>query len=150
MTEMGLCDDNIRNMINPYTATGTFGISWNGGYKPDDDLEYIRPFDNVVEKEEDELFVPPYTMPPNIFLKTQEARRYDILSGGEPPRVYEDRVCDDPYGKEDYVVKDLSTENDKYYKKSDDNEGGGYMNDLIILLLIIVLAAMFLRYISKK
>lgn len=94
---MNLCDENIRNQINPYTATGTFGVSWNGGYKPDQTLEYIRPDEDIVIPERDDFVPPSFIMPSNIFLKTQEARRYDILTGGEPTRIYEDRDCADPY-----------------------------------------------------
>lgn len=97
---MNLCDENIRNQINPYTATGTFGVSWNGGYRPNQVIEYIRADENIVPPEPRDDFVPPpFTMPSNIFLKTQEARRFDILTGGEPTRIYEDRDCADPYNK---------------------------------------------------
>jgi hypothetical protein len=95
MTSMMLCDENTRNMINPYTATGTYGVSWNGGYHPDNSLEYIRPFDNKVIPEPQDDFVPPmYITPSNIYLKTQEARRDDIMTGGIPTRIYEDRTCE--------------------------------------------------------
>lgn len=33
MTEFLADDDTAMNRINPYTATATFGISYNGGYK---------------------------------------------------------------------------------------------------------------------
>lgn len=97
MTSMMGCDENRRNMINPYTETGTFGTSWNGGYHPDDTLEYIRPFDNKIPSGEGDDFIPPmYITPPNIYFKTQEARRENILEGGIPARIYEDRVCEHP------------------------------------------------------
>lgn len=85
------CDILSVNHINPYTETGTFGISWNGGYKPDPTLEYLPPDDNTVpafsENSVGEL--PLFAIPPNIFLKTSEARRYNVLEGGIPPRMYE-------------------------------------------------------------
>jgi hypothetical protein len=85
------CDILSVNHINPYTETGTFGISWNGGYKPDPSLEYLPPDDNTVpafsENSVGEL--PLFAIPPNIFLKTSEARRYNVLEGGIPPRMYE-------------------------------------------------------------
>jgi hypothetical protein len=98
MTSMMGCDENLRNMINPYTETGTFGVSWNGGYHPDDSLEYAGPFDNkvVAEPEVDDFVPPMYITPANVYLKTQEARRDDILKGGIPKRIYEDRACDFP------------------------------------------------------
>jgi hypothetical protein len=33
MTEFLADDDTAMNRINPYTATATFGVSYNGGYK---------------------------------------------------------------------------------------------------------------------
>jgi hypothetical protein len=94
---MMACDDNKINDINPYTSTGTFGVSWNGGYKPDDTLEYVRPFDNIVKPSPTDDFTPPmYLTPSNVYLKTQEARRNDIMTGGIPTRIYEDRECELP------------------------------------------------------
>jgi len=147
---MGLCDDNIRNMINPYTATGTFGISWNGGYKPDETLEYIRPFDHKVQNE-DPLVVPPYNRPSNIFLKTQEARRYDIMTGGQPPRIYEDRECKDPYKAEVIGVNDDSYEDDeiKVYNVNKSKQDSLFNPNVVLILIILVLGIMFLRSLNK-
>jgi len=84
------CDILKVNNINPYTETGTFGISWNGGYKPDPTLEYLPPDDNTVPIDDDSVgALPLYAIPPNIYLKTAESRRFDIFEGGIPSRIYE-------------------------------------------------------------
>lgn len=85
------CDILKVNDINPYTETGTFGISWNGGYKPDMSLEYLPPDDNTVPPTEYDSVgeLPLFAIPPNIYLKTAESRRSNILEGGIPPRIYE-------------------------------------------------------------
>jgi len=91
MTAAMGCDILKVNDINPYTETGTFGISWNGGYKPDMSLEYLPPDDNTVPQTEYDSVgeLPLFAIPPNIYLKTAESRRSNILEGGIPPRIYE-------------------------------------------------------------
>ena len=85
------CDILKVNDINPYTETGTFGISWNGGYKPDLTLEYLPPDDNAVPPTDYDSVgeLPLFAIPPNIYLKTAESRRANIFEGGIPPRIYE-------------------------------------------------------------
>ena len=69
--------------INPYTQTETFGVPYNGGYKPDPTLEWIPADTNIVDSKDD--FVSPTFMPPsNVYLKTCEARRSDPRVGGIP------------------------------------------------------------------
>lgn len=91
MTSLMGCDILSINDINPYTETGTFGISWNGGYKPDPTLEYLPPDDNTVPSFSENSIgeLPLFAIPPNVYLKTSEARRYNVLEGGIPPRNYE-------------------------------------------------------------
>jgi hypothetical protein len=70
-----LCDP-----INPYTETKTFGVPYNGGYKPDPNLEWIPPNDNKVDLDtynDDDLSVPFFDIPPAIFVNTCEGRRAD-------------------------------------------------------------------------
>ena len=38
-------DDTAMNRINPYTATGTFGVSYNGGYKGPNTQTWYAPDD---------------------------------------------------------------------------------------------------------
>lgn len=78
MTAVTSCDP-----INPYTSTETFGVPYNGGYKPDPKLEWIPADTNVIDSSDD--FVSPMSLPPsNIYLKTCEARRSDPRVGGIP------------------------------------------------------------------
>lgn len=74
--------------INPYTQTETFGVSYNGGYKPDKSLQWIPPDTNIIdESAPDGTFMPPPLMPPsNMLMQTCEGRRYDIRTGGVPKR----------------------------------------------------------------
>jgi len=128
---MMICDENTRNMVNPYTDTGTYGVSWNGGYHPDNSLEYIRPFDNKVIPEPQDDFVPPmYITPSNIYLKTQEARRDDIMTGGIPTRIYEDRTCENP----SYNLSSESKGN-----KLLDGDDDSPVNNLLLFGLIVAI-----------
>jgi hypothetical protein len=45
MTEFMVNDDLAMDRINPYTATGTFGISYNGGYKGPNTQTWYAPDD---------------------------------------------------------------------------------------------------------
>lgn len=73
--------------INPYTQTGTFGVSYNGGYKPDKSLQWIPPDSNIVDGSAEDDFAPPPLMPPsNMLMQTCEGRRYDVRLGGIPKR----------------------------------------------------------------
>jgi len=101
------CDILKVNDINPYTETGTFGISWNGGYKPDMSLEYLPPDDNTVPPTEYDSVgeLPLYAIPPNIYLKTAESRRSNIFEGGIPPRTYE---FDEPREPSNFQSEHLS------------------------------------------
>lgn len=74
--------------INPYTTSDTFGIPYNGGYKPDPKLEWIPADTNVVDSSDD--VVKPFGLEPaNTYLKTCEARRFDPRIGGVPQRQIE-------------------------------------------------------------
>lgn len=74
--------------INPYTTTSTFGVSYNGGYKPDKSLQWIPPDTNVVD-EMDDFLPPPVLPPPNMLMQTCEGRRMDPRVGGIPKREME-------------------------------------------------------------
>jgi hypothetical protein len=73
--------------INPYTLTETFGVSYNGGYKPDRSLQWIPPDTNVVDEDDYDNFLPPPVLPPpNMLMQTCEGRRMDPRVGGIPKR----------------------------------------------------------------
>jgi len=65
--------------INPYTQTGTFGVTYNGGYKPDKSLEWLPIDSNTLEADD---FIPPPTLPPpNMLMNTREGRKIDPRIG---------------------------------------------------------------------
>lgn len=74
--------------INPYTVTETFGVPYNGGYKPDPNLKWIPPDTNVID-ESDDFMPPPVLPPPNMLMQTCEGRRMDPRVGGIPKREME-------------------------------------------------------------
>jgi hypothetical protein len=87
--------------IDPYTASQTYGVSYNGGYKPDPNIKWIAADDNSVPMSG------PDPMPPMIFspgapayFQTVEARRFDPREGGVPIR---DIQFDDPMEHEPQV-----------------------------------------------
>ena len=71
--------------INPYTTSATFGVSYNGGYKPDKSLKWIPPDTNVID-DRDDFIPPPLLPPPNMLMQTCEGRRIDPRVGGIPKR----------------------------------------------------------------
>lgn len=71
--------------INPYTTTATFGVSYNGGYKPDKSLKWIPPDTNVID-DRDDFVPPPLLPPPNMLMQTCEGKRIDPRVGGIPKR----------------------------------------------------------------
>lgn len=73
--------------INPYTFTDTFGVPYNGGYKPDKSLQWIPPDSNTVDGDDRDDFLPPPVLPPpNMLMQTCEGRRMDPRVGGIPKR----------------------------------------------------------------
>lgn len=121
--------------IDPYTKSGVFGISFNGGYKPDRTLQWIPPDTNVIDEKDD--FVPPITLPPpNILMNTCETRKLDPRAPGIPTRSiqYDDQTesTDDvviPIGP---IIKDTS--------KADEEK---QMTNLLILLTLLLLVLLF-------
>ena len=123
--------------INPYTSSGTFGVSYNGGYKPDPNLKWIPADTNVVDDRDD--FAPPPLMPPsNMLMQTCEGRRIDPRIGGVPER----RIQFDSFKELPQVEMVapppaiLSIDENSPFKQMPDAN--------IILLLLIVLGLTFL------
>ena len=74
--------------INPYTQTDTFGVAFNGGYKPDKTLQWIPADTNVIADFDD--FLPPPTLPPpNMLMQTCEGRKIDPRVGTVTKREIE-------------------------------------------------------------
>lgn len=68
--------------INPYTQTGIFGVSYNGGYKPDTSLEWIPADSNTLDTSGYDDFIPPPVLPPpNMLMNTREGRKVDPRVG---------------------------------------------------------------------
>lgn len=122
--------------INPYTASGVFGVSYNGGYKPDPNLKWIPPDTNVVDDKDD--FIPPPTLPPqNMLMQTCEGRRIDPRIGGIPLR----NIQYDSFKELEQIpqVPPPPTLNVAVNGSVNPN-----VNETNILLLFIVLIAVFL------
>ncbi len=120
--------------IDPYTKTGTFGISYNGGYKPDRSLQWIPPDTNVIDEKDD--FIPPVTLPPpNILMNTCEGRKLDPRAPGIPTRNIQ--YDDNTENSDDFVIpikviKDTS--------KADEDK---QLSNLLILLTVLLLVMLF-------
>lgn len=141
------CDILKVNNINPYTETGTFGISWNGGYKPDPTLEYLPPDDNTVHPVDYDSVgeLPLYAIPPNIYLKTAESRRFNIFEGGIPPRIYEyDEPVESHYRPEKTPESDSDEEVTEVatVQTVDSSKWDKFLVGIIIALLIVFFLSM--------
>jgi hypothetical protein len=153
MTALMGCDILSVNHINPYTETGTFGISWNGGYKPDPTIEYLPPDDNTVpafsENSVGEL--PLFAIPPNIFLKTSEARRYNVLEGGIRPRLiqFDDEVKTRPV-QEDFVGVETYEEQPQEITEKVDVKVENTIWDRFLVGIIIALLIVFIMSMKKS
>jgi hypothetical protein len=74
--------------INPYTQSDTFGVAYNGGYKPDKTLEWI-PADTNMITDYDDFLPPPILPPPNMLMQTCEGRKIDPRVGTVTKREME-------------------------------------------------------------
>jgi hypothetical protein len=119
--------------INPYTATSTFGVSYNGGYKPDRSLQWIPPDTNVID-EVDDFLPPPVLPPPNMLMQTCEGRRMDPRVGGIPKRdmEFDDFTQSQDIEQVDPPMTALLKETTKSSNKNDDD----------ILKLMMILAVL--------
>lgn len=52
MTELMEIDQLAINRVNPYTATNTFGVSYNGGYKSTEALPWMLPREESTAEED--------------------------------------------------------------------------------------------------
>lgn len=136
------CDILSVNHINPYTETGTFGVSWNGGYKPDPTLEYLPPGDNSVPPTDYDSVgeLPLYAIPPNIYLKTVESRRNNILEGGIRPR----NIQFDEDTKEQYVPGPEDTPSLVTEKKVQPTNDESIWDKLLMGIILTLLVVFFL------
>lgn len=117
--------------INPFTATNTFGVSYNGGYKPDKTLQWIPADTNVVDDTDD--FIPPPVLPPaNMLMMTCEGKRIDPRIGGVPPRIMEYDDFTQAPQVEQVVLKT------KEEVKKDD-----YVWRLLILAILVLFVVLF-------
>lgn len=128
--------------INPYTDVGVY----NGGFKPDRSLKWLPPDSNVIDDEDD--FIPPFTMPPqNILMQTLEGRRMDPRVGGVPERKMEfdiDSFKEVPQiaQVEPPPVKSVSM----YSSSPTDND----MNTLLLFLIVLGFVFLFMTRFSSS
>jgi len=80
MTELLEIDELSINRINPYTATGTFGISYNGGHKSTEALRWMMPREEPVVPEETPEYADHFT-PKHVF----RAPAMAAMTGGVNP-----------------------------------------------------------------
>lgn len=119
--------------IDPYTKTGTFGISYNGGYKPDKTLQWIPPDTDVVDEKDD--FIPPVTLPPsNILMNTCEGRKLDPRAPGIPTRNIQ--YDDNTENSDDFEI----AINPPIKEKAEEDE---QFTNILILLTVLLLVMLF-------
>lgn len=80
MTAMLEIDEMSMDRINPYTATETFGISYNGGHKSTDALPWMMPREEEEATEEKPEYEAHFT-PKHIF----RAPAMTAMTGGIDP-----------------------------------------------------------------
>jgi len=116
--------------IDPFTATNTFGVSYNGGYKPDPTISWIAADDNSTGVAYQE------PMPTNSFnpaapayFNTCEARRFDPREGGVPLRniQYDDKTHVEPQIKQIPLIE-----------KKEESKCDMKWNLFIVLLVILI------------
>lgn len=119
--------------IDPYTKSGVFGISYNGGYKPDKTIQWIPPDTNVIDEKDD--FIPPPTMPPpNILMNTCEGRKIDPRVPGIPTR---DIQYDDYTENSDDFIIQIGP--NTQIKENNETQ----TTNLLILLTVLLLVLLF-------
>ena len=120
--------------IDPYTATGTFGVSYNGGYKPDKSLDWIPPGSNTLEGlETDDFLPPPILPPPNMLMNTREGRKIDPRVGTITKREMEF----DDFTEQTQLIIEVGTPG-RADKESEENQLK--LLALLIVLLFVILA----------
>jgi hypothetical protein len=120
--------------IDPYTATGTFGVSYNGGYKPDKSLDWIPPDTNVLDGlDTDDFLPPPVLPPPNMLMNTREGRKIDPRVGTITKREMEF----DDFTEQTQLIIEVGTPG-RADKESEENQLK--LLALLIVLLFVILA----------
>lgn len=131
--------------INPYTQTGTFGVSYNGGYKPDTSLDWIPVDSNTVESSDD-FIPPPILPPPNMLMNTREGRTVDPRIGTITKREME---FDDFTESQEIIAPPPSSEilGGTIFKEAFPKIGFGVDEDMqmkfLIFLVVILLVILF-------
>jgi hypothetical protein len=120
--------------IDPYTETGTFGVSYNGGYKPDKSLDWIPPDTNVLDSVDyDDFLPPPVLPPPNMLMNTREGRKVDPRVGTITKR----EMDFDDFTEQTQLIIDIGTPG-SVYKDSEDQQMK--LLALLIVILFVILA----------
>lgn len=120
--------------IDPYTKSGVFGVSYNGGYKPDKSIQWIPPDTNVID-EKDDFVPPPLLPPPNILMNTCEGRKLDPRLPAFPTRKIQ---YDDYTDDNDDMVIPINPP-----VKEDSDDGEKTFTNLLVVLTILLLVLLF-------
>lgn len=126
--------------INPYTTTGTFGVAYNGGYKPDKSLEWIPADSNTVESSDD-FIPPPILPPPNMLMNTREGRKVDPRVGTITKREME--FDDFTESQEIVAPSDTEISGGTLFKEAIPKVDEDTQMKLLIFLVVILLVILF-------
>ena len=122
--------------IDPYTKSGVFGVSYNGGYKPDRSIQWIPPDTNVIDEKDD--FIPPVTLPPpNILMNTCEGRKLDPRVPGIPTRNIQ-------YDDNTENTDDKAVEVKPLFKETVKVDQEKHLTNILILLTVLLLVFLFI------
>lgn len=127
--------------IDPYTKSGTFGVSYNGGYKPDKTLQWVPPDTNVVD-DRDDFVPPPLVPPPNMLMQTCEGKRVDPRIGGIPRRDIQYDNFTESVQENDLITIPIG---DVVGKKESEL---GTDTNMLIFLIVILLVVLFITKLS--
>ena len=142
MTELLEIDQLSMDRINPYTATGTFGVSYNGGHKSTEALPWMLPREEPAEApEEDKPEYLDHFVPAHLF----RAPAMAAMTGSVDPAT----SFMFPARKIQYDDGTTSWSREVLWRKDDGSSAGIPMKDsmwpIILALIILVIVLSFRR-----
>lgn len=133
-------DEISMDRINPYTATETFGISYNGGHKSTDALPWMMPRDEESESAEDKPEYEAHFTPKHIF----RAPAMAAMTGGIDPAtsfMFPARKYQYDDGTTSWSREVIQTDGRNYV--SGLIKGGDNMWPIIIAMILLVVVLSF-------